>query len=116
MFLMYWHKFFDPSQMLILDGLDEILRNRTRFKPGSKVTKSFVISSIIRQELISNPSNVISRIEDFVGVEPFLTEERFIYDEEKGFYCLQIEANFTECLRTAILQSNFKRDIIMKSR
>ena len=23
MFLMYWYKFFDPSQMLILDGPDE---------------------------------------------------------------------------------------------
>ena len=85
-----------------------------------------------RQELITNPSNVISRIEDFVGVEPYLTEDKmsfqirlkghsywidherylvldfsekfentskFIYDEEKGFYCLKIESNVTECLR-----------------
>ena len=29
-----------------------------------------------RQELITNPSNVISRIEDFVGVEPYLTEDK----------------------------------------
>ena len=32
-----------------------------------------------RQELITNPSNVISRIEDFVGVEPYLTEDKMSF-------------------------------------
>ena len=30
MFLMYWYKFFDPSQMLILDGPDEKFQNHSQ--------------------------------------------------------------------------------------
>ena len=31
--------------------------------------------------------------------EKFENTSKFIYDEEKGFYCLKIESNVTECLR-----------------
>ena len=42
----------------------------------------FKKSSLDRQELITNPSNVVGRIEDFVGVEPYLTEDKMGFQNQ----------------------------------
>ena len=36
------------------------------------------------EELIANPAKVILRAQDFMGLEPLIKEDDFIFDKEKG--------------------------------
>lgn len=40
-------------------------------------------------QLIHDPVSVISEIEKFLGLEPFIKPENFYFNETKGFYCLR---------------------------
>lgn len=56
-----WRRYFYPSQILILDG----------------------------DEFKDNQISVLSKAESFLGVEHFITKDKFVFDKEKGFYCLK---------------------------
>ena len=36
------------------------------------------------EELIANPSKVILKAQDFMGLEPMIKEENFVFDQDKG--------------------------------
>lgn len=45
--------------------------------------------------LIQNPAPEMSRIQEFLGVKKLITEKNFIFDEEKGFFCIaKAEENY----------------------
>ncbi|ELT88642.1 hypothetical protein CAPTEDRAFT_104042 [Capitella teleta] len=57
-----WLKFFPREQILVVDG-DDFAEN--------------------------NPGTELIRVENFLGVEPLLTEKYFFFNETKGFYCVK---------------------------
>jgi hypothetical protein len=36
------------------------------------------------EELITNPANVVLKAQEFMGLEPLITKDNFIFDKEKG--------------------------------
>ena len=56
-----WMKFFNSSQMLVIDA----------------------------NELKQDPLSVLNRVEDFLGIEHTITEDMFVFNAHKGFYCLK---------------------------
>ena len=54
-----WYKRFPRQQILILDSA----------------------------ELMYHPSQCLQRVEHFLGVEPYLTDDLFHFNRQKGFYC-----------------------------
>lgn len=36
------------------------------------------------EELIANPAKVILKAQDFMGLEPLIKEQNFVFDNEKG--------------------------------
>ena len=36
------------------------------------------------EELIANPTKVILKAQDFMGLEPLIKEQNFVFDDEKG--------------------------------
>ena len=61
-----WLKYFSLEQFLIIDSA----------------------------ELKFNPPAVMAKVEDFLGLEHYITPEMFVLDEKKGYYCIQ--SNLTE--------------------
>ena len=39
--------------------------------------------------LIHDPSSALRGIETFLGLKPFLTKDKFVFDSRKGFYCIR---------------------------
>ena len=50
-------------------------------KAGFKRDQMLLING---EELIANPAKVILRAQDFMGLEPLIKEDNFIFDKEKG--------------------------------
>ena len=50
------------------------------------------------EEFIRNPINELKKLEKFLGLTSYFTEQNFIFDSNKGFYCLNNKQNKTECL------------------
>lgn len=44
-------------------------------------------------ELKSNPARVLNKVEDFLGLEHYITPDMFVLNKKKGFYC--IKSNLT---------------------
>lgn len=66
-----WLKYFTLNQILILDG----------------------------EKLIIDPYNVVQKAESFLNVPKFIKKESFVYNEEKGFICIQRSPNIeSKCL------------------
>ncbi|KAL4219691.1 Heparan sulfate glucosamine 3-O-sulfotransferase 4 [Mactra antiquata] len=57
-----WYKYFDKSQVLILDG-DEFKQDQIK---------------------------VLTEAETFLNVRNYITSDKFIFDENKGFYCVNV--------------------------
>ncbi|ELU14891.1 hypothetical protein CAPTEDRAFT_97729 [Capitella teleta] len=55
-----WFAIFPREQILIIDG-DNFAKN--------------------------NPAGPLRKVEEFLGVEPFIKESMFYHDDDKGFYC-----------------------------
>ena len=60
-YLHHWYKVFDRNQILILNG----------------------------QDLMENPARIMKQVQNFVGIKEVLTQEDFIFHEDKGFYCIK---------------------------
>lgn len=57
-----WYRYFKKSQILVLDG--------DQFK--------------------NDQISVLSKAERFLGIKRYIKSDKFIFDEEKGFYCLNV--------------------------
>lgn len=69
-----WLEYFPREQILILSG----------------------------EKLISNPFSEVKKLEMFLGLEPVITEDHFVYNETKGFMCYKsFDKRKTECLHQA---------------
>ena len=44
------------------------------------------------EQLVQDPATVLAGVEKFLGIEHRLTEKNFYYNESRGFYCLQTDA------------------------
>ena len=64
-----WLKYFNRSQVMLIDS--------EKFK--------------------DDPVPILQEVEDFLEVQPALTEEMFTYNKEKGFYCYIVEGD-TVCM------------------
>ena len=40
------------------------------------------------QQFIGKPYEELKKVERFLGLKPFFNETKFVYDKEKGFYCI----------------------------
>ena len=49
-------------------------------------------------KLVSDPLSELVRVENFLGLRNFLTEQNFVFDEEKGFYCMMFDDGQKKCL------------------
>ena len=56
-----WMKYFNLSQILIIES----------------------------NELKRDPVSVLNRVEDFLGLEHFIKPDMFVFNSEKGFYCIR---------------------------
>ena len=66
-----WLKYFPLDQLMILDG----------------------------EKLLVDPYNVVRKVENFLNLEPFFKKEIFVYNDEKGFMCIQIQVDAqSKCL------------------
>lgn len=64
-----WYRFFDRSQIHIVDG----------------------------DELVRDPYSELKLVERFLGLKPFLKRDHFVFNATKGFYCARRETG-TFCL------------------
>ena len=44
------------------------------------------------EQLVRDPATILQKVEKFLGIEHRLTAENFYYNESRGFYCLQTDA------------------------
>ena len=49
-------------------------------------------------KLVSDPLSEIVRVENFLGLRNYLTKQNFVYDEDKGFYCMIYDDGQKHCL------------------
>ena len=47
---------------------------------------------------VKNPVQELQDVERFLGLAPFITKDHFVYNESKGFYCLKMENDDTQCM------------------
>lgn len=54
------------------------------------------------EKLIFNPLSEVKKLEMFLGLEPIITEDHFVFNETKGFMCYKsFDKRKTECLHQA---------------
>ena len=65
-------------------------------------TDSFAIGSqlliVDGDNLVSDPLSELKKVEKFLGVRHYLTEENFVFDDERGFYCMVSDRGEKHCL------------------
>ena len=47
---------------------------------------------------VKNPVHELQKVERFLGLTPFITEDQFVYIADKGFYCLKKENDISKCM------------------
>ena len=67
-----WLKFFKKEQFLFLNG----------------------------ENFITHPYEEVKKVENFLGLNPFIQKEHFVYDNQKGFFCKRkdLSKNKLECM------------------
>ena len=51
-------------------------------------------------DLLENPPKWIIKLQDFLGLEKILDERNYVFDEEKGFFCvIRPYDKHKDCLR-----------------
>lgn len=69
-----WLQYFDSHQILVVDG----------------------------DELIKNPLNELLKVESYLNVKSYFSNDKFYYDDKKGFYCWTTgNGSSTKCLGSA---------------
>ena len=64
-----WLKVFPKEQILILDG----------------------------DKMTTNPAEVVAKVEKYLGLPHALTEDKFHYNERKGFFCMKLNETKEKC-------------------
>jgi hypothetical protein len=69
-----WLRYFPKEQILVLDG----------------------------ESFIKNPYKELKKVEKFIKLEPYFVENHFIYDQKKGFFCLNRDPSKkkVECMKS----------------
>ena len=47
---------------------------------------------------VKNPVQELQKVEQFLGLTPFFTEDQFVYSPDRGFFCLKKENDDTKCM------------------
>lgn len=68
-YMLNWLTYFSPSQIHVADG----------------------------NNLIVEPQDELSKVQDFLGLERLITKDSFVYNSTKGYYCLWTHSS-TQCL------------------
>jgi Sulfotransferase domain len=72
------------------------LRRWLEIFPGEQI---LILSG---EKLISDPISEVKKLEEFLGLEPVITEDHFVFNEIKGFMCYKsFDKRKTECLHKA---------------
>ena len=65
-------------------------------------TRSFALGSqllvVDGEKLVSDPLSEIVRVEDFLGLRNYLTKQKFVFDQKKGFHCMILDDGQKKCL------------------
>ena len=89
-YIEHWFKIFHRDQILIING----------------------------QDLQTQPAAIIEKVQKFIGVKKYLTEKDFIYEEDKGFYCVKTDdIQAAKCLantKVGTITWNFFKSRIFK--
>ena len=83
-----WLKYFSMKQFLVIDSND--------FK--------------------FSPAKVLRRIEEFLGLEHFITPDHFVWNEVKGFFCIKSTLSTTGMVCYSELRGKQTMDINPKTR
>ena len=68
-----WMRHFRQDQLLLVDG----------------------------QELRDEPWTSVQKVEKFLGLEPQVKQQNFIFNETKGFFCVRVGKNGSRCLSSS---------------
>ena len=49
------------------------------------------------ENLVRHPADELRRVEDFLGIEHHLTQDKFLYNNTRGFYCMKLDSK-EKCL------------------
>ena len=66
-----------------------------RMEEWLKVFKREQFLIIDTNDFKYHPAKVLRQVEDFLGLEHFITPEHFVWNEEKGFYCIRTNVTDT---------------------
>ena len=82
-----WLKYFDLSQFLIIES----------------------------SELKNDPVSTLKTVETFLGVGHYITSDMFVYNADKGFYCVRSNLTLTEMACYAETRGRSQEDIPQKT-
>jgi len=72
-YLKHWLTYFGRDQMLVIDGND----------------------------LYTNPAEIMLNVQEFVGLEALIQPEHFVFNEDRGLYCLNLTPELNTCSKLA---------------
>ena len=49
----------------------------------------------------TNPAEIMLKVQDFVGLESVIQPEHFVFNEERGLYCLNLTPELNTCSKLA---------------
>ena len=71
---------------------DSFVRHSVYDKPMELWLKYFSLNQFLimdNEEIKNDPISALNKVERFLGIEHFITDDMFILNEDKGFYCVQ---------------------------
>merc|ERR1712062_142461 len=72
-YLKHWLNFYQKENLLVIDG----------------------------NELYTNPGDIMLQVQEFVGLETVIKKEHFLFNEERGMYCLNLTPELNTCSKLA---------------
>ena len=90
-----------------------IVRHSVYDKPMNLWLQYFNLSQFLiieSEELKHDPASVLTKIERFLGLGHYITHDMFVFNKEKGFYCIQ--SNLTDTGMACYPQNRGKKEQI----
>ena len=94
---------FDSTIASNMDNeeFSSVLFNQSRFidklKPWIAKYGLDNIHIVDGDTFVKNPGEDLQKVERFLGLQPFITENHFVYSTDKGFYCLKGQNDDVKC-------------------
>ena len=82
----------------ILNEEHKIIKDSTYDKSILEYLKYFTLDQILiidSDELRYNPVKVLQKVEDFLGLAHYITPDMFVWNEDKGYYCIKTDLSET---------------------